>query len=615
MNIRPQPGSEQSPWSWILSDRTFQLVAVLVLLDVVISLSGVLSDDVLWFLNSLLYSIHTGWTMLVIRYSLWRQPGPDQEFWNLVSLAFLCWWIVPSVELVFPWFFQSALGWPAYDALMLLFYFLLISAVELRPDWGGRSDPEYRLELLGSGIFLFAMLAYFTVIPAVYSQPSEGLRFWLSSPLYVIMDLYLVVRLLWVRRGAGGTRWAPIYTCMIVAAVLWALTDSYDILTTFPYLPLDAEFGPQWLFLWRLAIPAFIVSVRFRGYSPRQPPAPAHPWDRHHRSLISRLLVLALLLPIIHLIVQFTTPSAEEGLRHARELVATVGLLALLGMALHQYRRLADHNRALLTEQVRISEQLKLAERDLRRFLFSFSHDLRSPLVNLRGFAGELRLATDSLVQLLQGSKVQLAEAQSLLEDDIHEAVEMIDSSSEQMDRYVTALLQLARAGHREFVTETVDLETICAQALADLKFEIQRREVQVSVGSLPTAAVDRLAMTQIFANLLTNAVQYLDPDRPGRIQITGETSAGKVKLRICDNGRGIPAHELSEIFLPFRRGGNHKAPGEGIGLAHVRLLVRRLGGRIHCESTEGVGSCFEVLLPSGESDPPESGNERPSRA
>jgi signal transduction histidine kinase len=118
--------------------------------------------------------------------------------------------------------------------------------------------------------------------------------------------------------------------------------------------------------------------------------------------------------------------------------------------------------------------------------------------------------------------------------------------------------------------------------------------------------------MDQILANLLTNAVQYLDPGRPGRIQISGETAAGKVKIRICDNGRGIPAHELPEIFLPFRRGGNHQAPGEGIGLAHVRLLVRRLRGSIHCESAEGVGSCFEVVLPSGDGGPEESGNGRP---
>ncbi len=100
------------------------------------------------------------------------------------------------------------------------------------------------------------------------------------------------------------------------------------------------------------------------------------------------------------------------------------------------------------------------------------------------------------------------------------------------------------------------------------------------------------------FSNLLENALKYLQPGRPGRIEVSGRRVGRAVLYEVVDNGRGIAARDLERVFELFRRAGDQTVPGEGIGLAHVRALVRRLGGRIDCVSVEGVGSTFRVELP-----------------
>lgn len=84
----------------------------------------------------------------------------------------------------------------------------------------------------------------------------------------------------------------------------------------------------------------------------------------------------------------------------------------------------------------------------------------------------------------------------------------------------------------------------------------------------------------------------------PGKISVTGEARGKRVVIRIKDNGRGIAAHDRRRVFELFRRSGEQDKPGEGIGLAHVQALVRRLGGQIEVESELGQGSCFTVTLP-----------------
>jgi signal transduction histidine kinase len=102
----------------------------------------------------------------------------------------------------------------------------------------------------------------------------------------------------------------------------------------------------------------------------------------------------------------------------------------------------------------------------------------------------------------------------------------------------------------------------------------------------------------QVFSNLIDNALKYLVDGRPGKIAVLGRREAGMVVITVQDNGRGIASRDLERVFELFRRAGNQDRPGEGIGLAHVKALVRRLGGTIECTSNLGEGSVFSVRLP-----------------
>jgi signal transduction histidine kinase len=131
---------------------------------------------------------------------------------------------------------------------------------------------------------------------------------------------------------------------------------------------------------------------------------------------------------------------------------------------------------------------------------------------------------------------------------------------------------------------------------------QLQERGAELVIESVPDLTSDRLAIEQVFGNLIDNAVKYLDPSRPGRIVVRGSDLGGNAHFEIEDNGRGIASKDFERIFDLFRRSGVQDQQGEGIGLAHVRALVRRLGGTITVSSRLGEGSTFTVVLPKNAS-------------
>ena len=121
---------------------------------------------------------------------------------------------------------------------------------------------------------------------------------------------------------------------------------------------------------------------------------------------------------------------------------------------------------------------------------------------------------------------------------------------------------------------------------------------INVDLGVLRIVS-DRLALEQVFTNLLDNAVKYRSRERPLRIDVGAKRIPGnRLAIEIEDNGRGVAAQDAERIFELFRRSGPQDQPGEGIGLAHVRSVVRRLGGDISVNSALDVGTTFRIELP-----------------
>ncbi|MEO6839471.1 MAG: CHASE3 domain-containing protein [Bradyrhizobium sp.] len=277
--------------------------------------------------------------------------------------------------------------------------------------------------------------------------------------------------------------------------------------------------------------------------------------------------------------------------------------------------RLRDNNLNLEATVDERTADLREANDEIQRFAYIVSHDLRSPLVNIMGFTSELeelrgdifrRIATlararDSAPLVPAGGgdiEPALDGQDQQLSQDFTEALGFIKSSIGKMDRLITAILNLTREGRREFQPVQIDTRELIEGIVSTVAHQAAEAEAQIRIEPLPDIISDRLAIEQIFSNLIDNALKYLKSGVPGDITIRGRTKLGFAIFEITDNGRGIDPKDHQRIFDLFRRAGTQDKPGQGIGLAHVRALVRRLGGTMSVSSELNNGSTFTVTLP-----------------
>jgi PAS domain S-box-containing protein len=247
--------------------------------------------------------------------------------------------------------------------------------------------------------------------------------------------------------------------------------------------------------------------------------------------------------------------------------------------------------------------ELQETNEELKSFVYSVSHDLRAPLVNVKGFTAELERTLKEALGLIETFAHVLPEGKrgklnQLLREDVPESVSFIGSSIDRMDGLIGAMLKLSRFGGRELRPEPVDIAALMRFLLTTFAHQIEQKRVNVTIGALPVIVADKMAMEQIMGNLLDNALKYLEPGRPGELEITAEQTEKETIVRVRDNGRGIAPDDIPKIYEIFRRLGSQDVPGEGMGLAYVKALVRRHGGRIWCESELGKGSIFSVAFP-----------------
>jgi hypothetical protein len=276
---------------------------------------------------------------------------------------------------------------------------------------------------------------------------------------------------------------------------------------------------------------------------------------------------------------------------------------------------LRDNNLNLEATIDERTADLREANDEIQRFAYIVSHDLRSPLVNIMGFTSELeelrgnifrRIATlnraaASAVPVpttAENSEPVLEGEDRRLSEDFAEALAFTKSSIAKMDRLISAILNFTREGRREFAPVPIDTRELIEGIAATVAHQSAAANAQIRIEPLPQIVSDRLALEQIFSNLIDNALKYLRPGIPGDIAIRGRTKLGFAIFEVADNGRGIDAKDHQRIFDLFRRAGAQDKPGQGIGLAHVRTLVRRLGGTMTVASELNCGSTFTITLP-----------------
>jgi light-regulated signal transduction histidine kinase (bacteriophytochrome) len=292
-------------------------------------------------------------------------------------------------------------------------------------------------------------------------------------------------------------------------------------------------------------------------------------------------------IPVVLLSARAGEESAVEGLDAgaddyvvkpfvAQELLARVRTHVALSRARRQWT--ADLERA--------NGSLEAANRELEAFSYSVSHDLRAPLRHIIGFAGLLN-----------------QHAHERVDERGRRYLETIVQSGERMARLIDDLLAFSRLGRGELAKRRVDLDALVDEARRQvMEHEAAGRVVQWEVDELGEVAADPALLRQVFVNLFSNALKYSAPRDRAEIRVgTDATDSSTVVVFVRDNGVGFDMAYKDRLFGVFQR--LHRADefaGTGIGLANVKRIIQRHGGRVWAESELGRGATFYVALPTG---------------
>ena len=257
----------------------------------------------------------------------------------------------------------------------------------------------------------------------------------------------------------------------------------------------------------------------------------------------------------------------------------------------------AEMEKRRAEELERAYVELERSNAELEQFAYVASHDLQEPLRVVAGY-----------VQLL-GRRYQ-----GRLDAQADEFINFSVDGVRRMQQLINDLLAYSRVQHAQHPLEPIDLGISLTQALANLQMAIAESAAQIDAGMLPTVVGDAAQMTQVFQNLIANAMKFRGSRAP-RIQVTATHQDDAWTLAVRDNGIGLEPQYAQRIFVIFQR--LHTAaqyPGTGIGLAICKKIVERHGGRIWVESTPGAGACFFFTIPDLPPEEPIRAH-RPARA
>lgn len=252
-------------------------------------------------------------------------------------------------------------------------------------------------------------------------------------------------------------------------------------------------------------------------------------------------------------------------------------------------------------DRQQLNEELLEKNKDLEQIIYAASHDLRSPLVNIQGFSKEIEYSLNELITILSdlnknSNKKRLL---SIIENDIPDSLKYIQKSVKKMDSILYGLLKLSRTERASLNIVKLDINNLISDVLHNFEFILKEKNIKVEVNKLPKCKGDPLQISQVFSNLVDNAIKYSHPERQNIINISGRKKEQNIIYCIEDNGLGISEKNQNRIFEIFYRINPEKSEGEGLGLNIVRKILYMHGGKIWIKSKEGHGSKFYVSLPS----------------
>jgi signal transduction histidine kinase len=257
--------------------------------------------------------------------------------------------------------------------------------------------------------------------------------------------------------------------------------------------------------------------------------------------------------------------------------------LSLLASVYFLIHHDVTERRRVATELQSRGELLQIANRELEAFSYSVSHDLRAPLRHIDGYAALLSKA-----------------AGDALNDKARRYLQTISDSAKQMGQLIDDLLVFSRMGRQDMLHTTVSLDQLIKDVLHDLRLDLQGREISWTMHPLPTVSGDPVMLRQVFLNLVSNAIKFTATSPEAKIEIgVVQGSPSDVEIFVRDNGVGFDMQYVNKLFGVFQRlHRNDEFEGTGIGLANVRRIIHRHGGRTWAEGALGQGATFYFSLP-----------------
>ncbi len=260
--------------------------------------------------------------------------------------------------------------------------------------------------------------------------------------------------------------------------------------------------------------------------------------------------------------------------------------LAARKQAEEQLRRSVEDLNAEKRLSQQRAEELQQVNAELEQFAYSASHDLKEPVRNLVSYSTLLR-----------------EDLGDELSTDVAADLDYIRAAATRMSNLVDGMLALSRTGRSSIKNEVVALEDCVTNSLEARRTRLIDSGAQVNWDRLPSVSGDAFLLTQLYQNLLANAMKFVDRKQPD-IRLTAERDGADWVLGVKDNGIGIEPEYAEQVFVPFRRlHGMTEYEGTGIGLALCRKTVERHGGKIWVESIPGQGSHFGFTLRPAEAD------------
>lgn len=325
-----------------------------------------------------------------------------------------------------------------------------------------------------------------------------------------------------------------------------------------------------------------LASQDLRKHEEKQEPVEVVFHGKKYRVNADRLQIMNLLVSTYEAAVE-TNSELRKAQRELQDLSAELAAQSEeLQLQNEELSTLAEELQKRTTELEAANRKLKFANRELESFSYSVSHDLKAPIRAIQGF-----------------SRMLLGEHAARLDEEGHRLLDVIVNNTQIMSKLIDDLLELSQVGRHQLRRSQVDLDALARQVFKQLREQEPKREIQLTINDLPQVWGDPALINQIMMNLLGNAIKYTRTKENAAIEIGCHNEGSEDIFYVKDNGVGFEARYAYKLFGVFQRlHGGEEYEGTGVGLAIVKHIVQRHGGRVWAEGKPDEGAIFYFTLP-----------------